>query len=102
MRAFWVGLVGLLAVYRTGVHYERIPFSTPYAQRRMTTDLGPLDRYILRLDQRCNIVFAVAFMFVIFLIVVALTYLLLQPPPLWENSTSHGAIYGRFLCGAHR
>ena len=76
MRAFWVGLVGLLAVYPTGIHYDRIPFSTPYAQKRMADDLGPLDRYILRLDQRCNIVFAVAFLFVIFLIIIAGAYLI--------------------------
>lgn len=50
MRAFWVGLVGLLAVYPSGVHYDRIPFSTPYAQKRMAEDMGPLDAYILRLD----------------------------------------------------
>lgn len=95
MRAFWVGLVGLLAVYPTGVHYERIPFTTPYAQKRMATDLGPLDRYILRLDQRCNIVFAVAFMFVIFLIAVAIAYLVvllvssvlrpMLPAPIWHS-----------------
>ncbi len=77
MRAFWVGLVGLLAVYPTGIHYNRIPFSTPYAQKRVATDLGPLDRYILRLDQRCNIIFAVAFLFVIFLIVTAFFYLII-------------------------
>ncbi len=77
MRAFWVGLVGLLAVYSTGIHYDRIPFSTPYAQKRLSDDLGPLDRYILRLDQRCNVVFAVAFLFVIFLIIVAFAYLII-------------------------
>ena len=32
MRAFWVGLVGLLAVFPSGIHYDRIPFSTPYTQ----------------------------------------------------------------------
>lgn len=39
--------------------------------------MGSLDQYILRLDRRCNIVFAVAFIFVFQLIVVALSYLLL-------------------------
>ena len=77
MRAFWVGLVGLLAVYPSGVHYDRIPFSTPYAQKRMSNDLGPLEGYILRLDQRCNIVFAVAFLFVFFLIFIAIGYAVL-------------------------
>lgn len=76
MRAFWVGLVGLLAVYPTGIHYDRIPFSTKYAQNRMAAELGSLEGYILRLDRRCNIVFAVAFLFVFILILVAFSYLL--------------------------
>lgn len=76
MRAFWVGLVGLLAVFPSGIHYDRIPFSTPYAQQRMADELGPLDRYILWLDKRCNIVFALAFQFVFLLVVIALLYLL--------------------------
>ncbi|MGM9510249.1 hypothetical protein ACS5NO_21125 [Larkinella sp. GY13] len=76
MRAFWVGLVGLLAVFPSGIHYDRIPFSTPYAQRRLADELGPLDRYILWLDKRCNIVFALAFQFVFLLVVVALLYVL--------------------------
>ena len=77
MRAFWVGLVGLLAVYPTGIHYDRIPFSTKYAQNRMAAELGSLEGYILRLDRRCNIVFAVAFLFVFILILVAFSYLLI-------------------------
>ncbi|WP_020603799.1 hypothetical protein [Spirosoma spitsbergense] len=76
MRAFWVGLVGLLAVFPSGIRYDRIPFSTPYAQQRLSDELGPLDRYILWLDKRCNIVFALAFQFVFFLIVVAVLYML--------------------------
>ncbi|GAB3015324.1 carbohydrate-binding protein [Spirosoma pulveris] len=77
MRAFWVGLVGLLAVYPSGIHYDRIPFTTPYAQKKMADEMGPLDRYILRLDQRCNIVFAIAFLFVLLLFFVAIAYLLI-------------------------
>ena len=76
MRGFWVGLVGLLAVYPTGIHYDRIPFSTNYAQKRMAAKLGSLDAYIIRLDRRCNTVFAVAFLFVLILIIVAFSYLL--------------------------
>ncbi|GAB3697822.1 hypothetical protein GCM10027592_22300 [Spirosoma flavus] len=78
MRAFWVGLVGLLAVYPTGIHYDRIPFSTKYAQERMAADMGSLEAYILRLDRRCNVVFAVAFLFVFFLIILASAYLALM------------------------
>ncbi len=76
MRAFWVGLVGLLAVFPSGIRYDHIPFSTPYAQQRLADELGTLDRYILWLDKRCNIVFALAFQFVFFMIVVALLYVL--------------------------
>lgn len=95
MRAFWVGLVGLLAVFPSGIQYNRIPFSTPYAQQRMADELGPLDRYILWLDKRCNIVFALAFQMVFLLIVVALLYvigfvlyLVVQPnvpAPVWSG-----------------
>lgn len=76
MRAFWVGLVGLLAVYPKGVLYNRIPFVSKNNQKRMEDDLGTLDGYILALDRRCNIVFATAFLFVILLIVIGLCYLL--------------------------
>ncbi|WP_229311858.1 hypothetical protein [Larkinella rosea] len=74
MRAYWVGLVGLRAVYPSGIHYDRIPFTTKQSQERMAAKLGPLDAYVHRLDQRCNIVFAVAFLFVFLLILVAFTY----------------------------
>lgn len=86
MRAFWVGLVGLLAVFPKGIRYDRLPFSTPYLQQRLADELGPLDRYILWLDKRCNIVFALAFQMAFLLIVVAffyvmglLIYLFVQP-----------------------
>ena len=68
--------MGLLAVFQSGIHYDRIPFLTPLIQQRMADELGPLDRYILWLDKRCNIVFALAFQFVFFLIVVGLLYVL--------------------------
>lgn len=77
MRAYWVALVGLLAVYPAGVQYDKLPFSTAYFRQRTEESMGSLDQYILQLDRRCNIVFAVAFIFVFQLIVVALSYLVL-------------------------
>lgn len=77
MRAFWVGLVGLLAVYPEGIQYDRIPFASKRNQQRMEDELGTLEGYILALDRRCNIVFAIAFLFVLFLIMIALSYLLI-------------------------
>lgn len=77
MRAYWVGLVGLLAIFPDGIQYDRIPFSTKHARERMANDLGPLNAYILRLDQRCNVVFAFSFLFVFFLIGLSFTYVLI-------------------------
>lgn len=74
MRAFWVGLVGLLSVYPTGIHYERIPFTPRYTQEKMAARFGSLQDYIIRLDRRCNIVFAVSFLIVFIFIIVALSY----------------------------
>ncbi|GHB75603.1 hypothetical protein [Persicitalea jodogahamensis] len=86
MRAYWVGLVGLLAVYPSGIRYDRIPFISTFAQEQMEKDLGPLDRYIVRLDRRCNIVFATAFLLVLMIFLIAsayvqalVVYLLLRP-----------------------
>ena len=75
MRAFWVGLVGLLSVYPTGVHYDRIPYSSKYAQEQMSRKFGSLENYIIKLDRRCNIVFAVAFLFTFFFILIGMGYL---------------------------
>lgn len=74
MRAYWVGLVGLLAVYPSGIHYDRLPFMSDYARKRLETQYGPLERYIVRLDRRCNIVFALAFQFVFLFVIAALAY----------------------------
>jgi hypothetical protein len=75
MRAFWVGLVGLLSVYPEGIHYDRIPYSSKYAQEQMSRRFGSLENYIIKLDRRCNIVFAVAFLFTFFFILIAMGYL---------------------------
>lgn len=77
MRAFWVGLVGLLAVFPKGIDYSRIPFTTSYSQQRLADEFGPLDRYILWLDKRCNIIFALAFQLVFGLVIVAFAYVLM-------------------------
>ncbi|REA63996.1 hypothetical protein DSL64_00015 [Dyadobacter luteus] len=74
MRAFWVGLVGLLSVYPTGIHYDRIPFTPRYTQEKMAARFGSLQNYIINLDRRCNIVFAVSFLIVFIFIIVALGY----------------------------
>lgn len=77
MRAFWVSLVGLLAVYPGGIQYDQLPFKTQRTKDQIAAEMGPLNAYILRLDQRCNVVFAVSFLFVSFTLVIALAYVLI-------------------------
>ncbi|OIN55489.1 hypothetical protein, partial [Arsenicibacter rosenii] len=75
MRAFWVGLVGLQAVFPEGIQYDRLPMSTGYTQKRLAEELGPLDRYILWLDKRSNVLFALAFQSALLAFVVAVAYI---------------------------
>lgn len=74
MRAFWVGLLGLLAVYPTGIRYEQIHNLSQYARQRFAREMGSLPSYIIRLDQRCNVIFALAFSVVLLLLSVAAIY----------------------------
>ncbi len=74
MRAFWIGLVGLLAVYPEGIRYDRIFSLSRYAQERFAREMGPLPDYVIRLDRRCNVIFALAFSLALMLLSVAATY----------------------------
>jgi len=77
MRAFWVGLVGLLAVYPDGIKYNQIYRLGQYAQNEYARRMGRLSDYAIRLDQRCNVIFALAFMLTITLLGVAFFYVIL-------------------------
>ena len=77
MRAFWVGLVGLLAVYPDGIKYDQIYNLSKYAQKEYARRMGRLSDYAIRLDQRCNVIFALAFMLTITLLGVAFLYCIL-------------------------
>lgn len=74
MRAFWIGLVGLLAVYPDGIRYDKLPNLSRYAQQRYAQELGTLPAYIIRLDRRCNVIFALAFGLALMILGVAAIY----------------------------
>ncbi|AUD00487.1 hypothetical protein [Spirosoma pollinicola] len=74
MRAFWAGLVGLLAVYPDGIRYNQIYNLSQYAQKQFAQKMGSLPDYIIRLDRRCNIIFALAFSLVLLLLGIAAAY----------------------------
>ncbi|QMW04513.1 hypothetical protein [Spirosoma foliorum] len=74
MRAFWVGLLGLLAVYPDGIRYDHIYNLSQYAREKLAKEMGPLPDYIIRLDKRCNVIFALAFSMALFLLGIAIVY----------------------------
>ncbi len=76
MRAFWVALVGLLAAYPQGIRYDQIATLSRYAREQNARRLGSLADYIIRLDRRCNVIFALASVIAIIFIIVALSYTL--------------------------
>lgn len=77
MRAFWVGLVGLHAVYPEGIKYEQLPGQTEYSREQTRRRFGRLDDYILRLDRLCNQVFSFAFLVALFSMGISFAYLLI-------------------------
>ena len=74
MRAFWVGLVGLLAVYPKGIRFEQLPFMSQYARDQHKQEMGSLEHFIIRLDRRCNVIFALAFLLAFALLMVVFAY----------------------------
>ncbi|WP_461042240.1 hypothetical protein [Spirosoma harenae] len=76
MRAFWVGLLGLLAVYPDGIRFDTIYNLSQYARKRFAQEMGSLPDYIIRLDRRCNVIFALAFSLVLLFLGVAAIYAL--------------------------
>lgn len=110
MRAFWIGLVGLLAAYPKGIQYDQIYRLSKYSQKRLSTEMGSLPDYIIRLDRRCNVVFALAFSLVLLFLSVAAAYILfilietglqlLVPDSLYETvRTVVGWILGLIVIG---
>lgn len=75
LRAFWVGLVGLRAVFPQGINYENIPKANNELIEIYKEKFGSLDDYIIRLDKFCSKIFSVAFMLVMFSFMMASMYL---------------------------
>ncbi|MVM30368.1 hypothetical protein GO755_10015 [Spirosoma sp. HMF4905] len=74
MRAFWVGLLGILAVYPSGIRYDQIYSLSQYARQQFAQRMGSLPDYIIRLDKRCNVIFALAFSLALFLLGIAIAF----------------------------
>jgi hypothetical protein len=76
MRAFWVSMIGLQAAFPAGIRYEHIPSMSAAMREYMAEWLGELEPYIIRLDRRCNQIFALAFLIALMSIGIAFVYLI--------------------------
>lgn len=76
LRAFWVGLLGLRAVFPEGIRYDKLPKLNEQLRERLSRRLGDSDDYIIKLDKWGNQLFSIAFVFVLFSIGISLVYIL--------------------------
>ncbi len=77
LRAFWVGLVGLHAVYPEGIRYENLPWQTDLSKKITRQNFGQLTDYILRLDRLSNQIFSFAFLIALMGFGISLIYTVL-------------------------
>lgn len=75
IRAFWIALVGLRAVFPQGINYENIPNTGKELGEIYKKKFGSLDGFIVRLDKICSQIFSIAFVLVLFSLMLALLYL---------------------------
>ncbi len=74
-RAFWVGMVGLRAVYPDGIVYEKLPKVNDQLRENYRKTFGDSDDFIIRLDRLCSQIFSMAFVLVLFSLLMAIMYL---------------------------
>jgi hypothetical protein len=67
-RAYWIGLIGLDAVFPQGVQWERLRYG-PTAIRFYRERLSSIRSLIVRLDKFCSVIFAFASLIVLFCVV---------------------------------
>ena len=62
MRAFWVGMIGLISVYPDDIQYDKIKNFDAYFKSFFKEKLGKTEDFIIRLDKRCSVIFSSASM----------------------------------------
>lgn len=76
VRAFWVGLVGLRAVYPEGIIYDKLPNANAQIRELYRNRFGDFDDFIVRLDRFCSQIFSIAFLLALFGVIMSMFYLL--------------------------
>ena len=97
MRAFWVSLVGLLAAYPSGIRYDQIVTLSQYAREQHARRLGSLADYVIRLDRRCNVIFALASVVGLVFVGIAVAFVLLIAVVTVLQWTLSPSAYATFL-----
>ncbi|MCP9769972.1 hypothetical protein EGI22_18870 [Lacihabitans sp. LS3-19] len=75
-RAFWIALVGLRAAFPQGINFDNLPNTTKEMAEMYKEKFDSLDGFIVRLDKLCSQIFSIAFVLVLFSIMMALLYIL--------------------------
>ncbi len=75
LRAFWIGLVGLRAVFPKGIQYENIPNTNEKLREIYRQRFGNFDDYIVWLDKISSQIFSIAFVLVLYSFMLAFAYL---------------------------
>ncbi len=77
LRAFWVGLVGLHAVYPAGIRYDQLPMQTDFSREMGQQNFGQFTDYIHRIDRLSNQIFSFAFLIALMSFGISTLYLII-------------------------
>ncbi len=89
LRTFWIGMVGLMAAYPTGIIFDKITSVSPYFLEQYQKRLKSISHFTWRLDRFCSAIFSFSFMsilailgsIIIVLLGLVITYLMLKIVP---------------------
>jgi hypothetical protein len=76
LRAFWIALVGLRAVYPQGIIFEKLPNTNNELREIYKKWFGTFDDFIVKLDKKCSRIFSIAFILVLFSVMISVGYLI--------------------------
>jgi hypothetical protein len=78
LRAFWVGMVGLLSVYPKGIDYDNFPkYYSEEMKDLVKQKMSSTEQFILNLDKQCSVIFSLAFLLVMLFVGISMMYLII-------------------------
>lgn len=89
VRAYWVGLIGLSAIFPDGIRWERASHLGPLARERLRAQLPSMEQAIAKADRLASLLFSM-----ITLVALSLCWLGLVGTLLFTVGASIGSAYG--------